>query len=37
MLFDDMPYAIVYRIEGTVAVIVAVMHTSRRPGYWAGR
>lgn len=36
--FDVFPYALVYRIvgEGTVQ-IVAVMHRSRKPGYWKSR
>ncbi len=31
------PYAIIYVPEAARIVIVAVMHGSRRPGYWKGR
>lgn len=31
------PYAIFFHIVGEEAVIVAVAHTSRRPGYWLDR
>jgi plasmid stabilization system protein ParE len=31
------PYQIIYRFEGNVMVVVAVAHTSRRPGYWKRR
>jgi hypothetical protein len=34
---DRFPYGLVYQVQGDVAVIVAVMHLSRRPGYWRGR
>jgi plasmid stabilization system protein ParE len=34
---DRFPYGLVYRVEADVALIVAVMHLSRRPGYWRGR
>jgi plasmid stabilization system protein ParE len=30
-------YSIVYRIEPDVVTVVAVAHTSRRPGYWRSR
>lgn len=30
-------YQVIFRVEGEVAVIVAVMHGSREPGYWRGR
>ncbi len=35
--FDVFPYALVFRICGTRLQIIAVMHMSRRPGYWRGR
>ncbi|HUY35821.1 MAG TPA: type II toxin-antitoxin system RelE/ParE family toxin [Pirellulales bacterium] len=31
------PYLVVYRVSGSVVQIVAVAHTSRRPGYWRKR
>ncbi|MCE9525381.1 MAG: type II toxin-antitoxin system RelE/ParE family toxin [Planctomycetales bacterium] len=31
------PYGLVYQIRGNEAVIVAVMHLHRRPGYWRNR
>ncbi|MEM1062709.1 MAG: type II toxin-antitoxin system RelE/ParE family toxin [Planctomycetota bacterium] len=30
-------YVVIFRVEGDVAVIVAVMHASRQPEYWRGR
>ena len=31
------PYIVAYRIRPEDVYIVAVAHTSRRPGYWKGR
>lgn len=31
------PYQVVYEVVDEVVVIVAVAHTSRRPGYWKRR
>jgi hypothetical protein len=31
------PYGILYTIEAEFILIVAVMHGSRKPGYWKGR
>lgn len=31
------PSILVYRVEGTVIHVLALMHQSREPGYWAGR
>ena len=31
------PYSAIYRVTGDVALVVAVAHARRRPGYWAGR
>jgi plasmid stabilization system protein ParE len=31
------PYGILYTIESDYVLIVAVMHCSRRPGYWKSR
>lgn len=30
-------YCIIYRIRGDTLQVVAIMHTSRKPGYWAAR
>ncbi len=30
-------YSLIYSIEGNSALILAVAHHHRRPGYWAGR
>jgi len=31
------PYQVIYTIEDDTLWIVAVMHQSRKPGYWKGR
>jgi toxin ParE1/3/4 len=31
------PYLIIYRIEGSTLHVLAVAHTSRKPGYWEFR
>ena len=31
------PYAVLYTVEGEHFFIIAVMHSSRRPGYWRDR
>lgn len=31
------PYAVVYAVEGEVALVAAVMHLKRKPGYWEER
>ncbi len=36
-LLRRFPYFLVYRIEPTRVVIVAVAHAHRRPGYWKDR
>ena len=36
-LVDRFPYGILYKIEKNKIVVVAIMHTSRRPGYWRKR
>jgi toxin ParE1/3/4 len=35
--FENFPYLMIYRIEEDRVRIYAVMHTSRRPGYWKDR
>jgi plasmid stabilization system protein ParE len=36
-LLRRFPYAIVYRIESSRILIVALSHGRRRPGYWRSR
>jgi len=36
-LVHSYPYAIIYRETGEDVLIVAVAHSSRRPGYWSER
>ena len=36
-IIRDFPYAIFYRVYETRTVVMAVAHTSRRPGYWLDR
>ena len=36
-LVNRFPYALLYSIEPDRVLILAVMHTSRRPGYWRNR
>lgn len=31
------PFTLVYFVEGAALLVVAVAHTSRRPGYWIDR
>jgi toxin ParE1/3/4 len=31
------PYALVYKVTPAEALVLAVAHHSRRPGYWRGR
>lgn len=31
------PFSLLYVVEGEVAHVLAVAHSSRRPGYWASR
>ena len=30
-------YSLVYRVDGDTAIVIAVAHSKRRPGYWSGR
>jgi toxin ParE1/3/4 len=34
---DKFPYFLIYRVNDDLLQIIAVMHTSRRPGYWKDR
>ena len=36
-VLDRFPFTIPYQIKGDEIVILAVAHTSRRPGYWSRR
>ena len=31
------PYLIIYRLEGSFLHVLAIAHTSRKPGYWESR
>jgi plasmid stabilization system protein ParE len=31
------PYSLLYSVEPDVILVVAIMHNSREPGYWADR
>jgi len=35
--FEVFPYALIFRIQGDELQVLAVMHMSRRPGYWKTR
>jgi toxin ParE1/3/4 len=37
MLVSGFPYAIVYRLDVDLIVILALAHTRRRPAYWRAR
>ena len=37
LLVTRFPYSVVYATEDETAIIVAVAHQRRRPGYWVGR
>ena len=37
VLVAGFPYQIVYRVRDTDLYVIAVAHTSRRPGFWQGR
>jgi toxin ParE1/3/4 len=34
---EGFPFQVIYRILGEVIFVVAIAHTSRRPGYWKRR
>jgi plasmid stabilization system protein ParE len=36
-VLDRFPFTIPYQIVGDQIVVLALVHTSRRPGYWAKR
>lgn len=35
--FEVFPYMLVFRVHGDEIQVTAVMHTSRKPGYWEDR
>lgn len=37
MKADKFPYVVIYEMTGEQVIIIAVMHTSRRPRYWESR
>lgn len=37
LLLGRFPYALLYTLETERVLVVAVMHTRRRPGYWRER
>ena len=37
IMVHDFPYLVVYRERRSVIEVIAIAHTSRRPGYWRGR
>lgn len=36
-ILRDFPFAVFYRVYETRTVVLAIAHTSRRPGYWLDR
>ena len=36
-LLRRFPFSVVYRVESTRVLLVAVAHAKRRPGYWTSR
>jgi plasmid stabilization system protein ParE len=34
---EKFPYQLIYRVTGEVAIVVAVAHLKRQPGYWKRR
>ena len=36
-LLSKFPFSVIYRSDGNVIYVVAVMHNSRKPGYWTDR
>ena len=37
VVLTGFPYVIIYRVLAGEVRIIAVAHTSQRPGYWTGR
>ncbi len=36
-LLSKFPFSVIYRQNGNLIYVVAVMHNSRKPGYWLNR
>ncbi|MBT4451801.1 MAG: type II toxin-antitoxin system RelE/ParE family toxin [Gammaproteobacteria bacterium] len=36
-LLSKFPYSVIYRAHNKTIFVVAVMHNSRKPGYWSDR
>jgi len=36
-LLSKFPFSVIYRKNGNLIYVVAVMHNSRKPGYWLNR
>lgn len=36
-ILSKFPYSIIYRNSGDITYVLAVMHNSRKPGYWTIR
>lgn len=36
-LLSRFPFSVVYRVQNSTIFVVAVMHNSRKPGYWKTR
>jgi hypothetical protein len=37
LLLQRFPFSIIYRVESTWVLVVAIAHQRRRPGYWRRR
>ena len=36
-LLSKFPFSVIYRVDKDIIFVVAVMHNSRKPGYWRKR
>ncbi len=36
-LLSKFPFSVIYRSDGNKIYVVAIMHNSRKPGYWVDR
>lgn len=36
-LLSRFPYSVIYKIDGKTLYIIAIMHNSRKPGFWYRR
>jgi plasmid stabilization system protein ParE len=37
LVLAEWPYTVVYMLRGDAAIVIAIAHHSRRPGYWRRR